>query len=221
MTKTGTVRRWDAARGFGFIRSPDSPADVFFHVRDYRGGSAPVEGTEVRFEEIHVGGKGPRAMAVHPVGVEPRASSARPRTPAPRGARTASRPQRVPVRRQRWIPLLMLPLWLGLLGAGLWLHRLPWWAVGALMALNVLTLFAYAFDKSAAESGRWRTAEDTLHGFSLLGGWPAAWLAQQTLRHKSSKPSFQQVYAITVVLHCAALGGWVFWLAPRLVAGSP
>ena len=218
MTKTGTIRRWDAARGFGFIRSPGSGADVFFHVRDYRGGgAAPVEGTEVRYEEIHVGGKGPRAMAVQPLGVEARAPSARPRAMAPRGARTAPGPKRSPVPPQRWIPLLMLPLWLGLLGAGIWLHRLPWWAVGALMAVNVLTLFAYAFDKNAAESGRWRTAEDTLHGFSLLGGWPAAWLAQHTLRHKSSKLSFQRIYAITVVLNCAALGGWVFWLAPRLV----
>lgn len=216
MTKTGTIRRWDAARGFGFIRSPGNSADVFFHVRDYRGaGSAPVEGTEVRFEEIHVGGKGPRAMAVQPLATPQRVATRRPRDRSD-PANVARHRQRAPVTAQLWVPLLMLPLWLGLLATGLWLHRFPWWAVGALAAANVLTLFAYAFDKSAAESGRWRTAEDTLHGFALMGGWPAAWLAQQALRHKSSKVAFRQVYALTVLLHCAALAGWVFWLAPRL-----
>ncbi|MDM0057074.1 cold shock and DUF1294 domain-containing protein [Variovorax fucosicus] len=216
MTKTGTVHRWDAARGFGFIRSPGSSADVFFHVRDYRGaGSPPVEGTEVRFEEIHVGGKGPRAMAVQPLATPQRAAPRR-RGDRDAAANVARRRRGAPATAQLWVPLLMLPLWLGLLGAGLWLHRLPWWAVGALAAANVLTLFAYAFDKNAAENGRWRTAEDTLHGFALMGGWPAAWLAQQALRHKSSKVAFRQVYALTVMLHCAALAGWVVWLAPRL-----
>lgn len=209
MTKTGTIWRWDAARGFGFIRCPGGGADVFFHVRDYRGGSAPVEGAEVRFEEIHVGGKGPRAMAVQPVGAMQAAAR-------PRSARTAPTPRRAPARPTRWVPLTMLPVWLSLLGAGLWLHRTPMWALGALLAVNVLTLLAYAFDKNAAESGRWRTAESTLHYLALLGGWPAAWLAQNTLRHKSSKTSFQQTYSLTVVLHCAALVAWVFWLAPRI-----
>ncbi|AOG22683.1 DUF1294 domain-containing protein [Acidovorax sp. RAC01] len=68
MQKQGTVTRWDTARGFGFIRSPDTPADVFFHVRDFRGAEPPREGLRVVFEEIHVGGKGPRAMAVQTAG---------------------------------------------------------------------------------------------------------------------------------------------------------
>ena len=38
MQKQGTVVRWNAERAFGFIRSPDTDADVFFHVRDFRGG---------------------------------------------------------------------------------------------------------------------------------------------------------------------------------------
>ena len=71
MKKIGTIKRWDAARGFGFIHSRDSNADVFFHVRDFRAapGVQPTEGTRVQFEEIHVGGKGPRAMAVQPTGL--------------------------------------------------------------------------------------------------------------------------------------------------------
>ena len=68
MNKQGTIVRWDAERGFGFVRSPATDGDVFFHVRDYRGGRTnPAEGLAVSYEEIHVGGKGPRAMAVQPL----------------------------------------------------------------------------------------------------------------------------------------------------------
>ena len=74
MNKQGTIVRWEADRGFGFVRGPSAEADVFFHIRDFRGGStAPAEGLQVRYEEIHVGGKGPRAMAVMPLDyVDPR-----------------------------------------------------------------------------------------------------------------------------------------------------
>ena len=65
---------------------------------------------------------------------------------------------------------------------------------------------AYAMDKAAAESRRWRIAEDTLHIWGLIGGWPGALFAQQRLRHKTSKTSFQVMFWITVVLNCAALG---------------
>ena len=64
MKKEGTVVRWDATRGFGFIRSPATDADIFFHARDMKSADAPQAGLAVTFEEIHVGGKGPRAVAV-------------------------------------------------------------------------------------------------------------------------------------------------------------
>lgn len=216
MKKTGVVRRWDAARGFGFIRS-EGQADVFFHIRDFRGaGGPPSEGMAVGFDEIHVGGKGPRAMAVHPRADGDAGGTSR---SAPRPAARAA-PRQPPSRHgaapdggARWVPWLVLP-WLALLGAGLWLHRLPWWGVAAIAVLNVLTLFAYAFDKDAAQKGRWRTQESTLHLFALLGGWPAAGLAQRMLRHKSSKAAFLRVYAATAVLHCTALAAWIFWWAP-------
>lgn len=115
----------------------------------------------------------------------------------------------------RWL-WFVLPLWLAALGLGVWLGRVPWWSVALCAVLNVLTFMAYAADKKAARTGQWRTPEKTLHLYALLGGWPAAWLAQQSLRHKSGKRSFKAVYAATVLLHCTALGAWVFWLAPRL-----
>ena len=36
---------------------------------------------------------------------------------------------------------------------------------------------------------------------SFLGGWPAAWLAQQRLRHKTQKQPFRQIYFCTIAFN--------------------
>ena len=82
--------------------------------------------------------------------------------------------------------------------------------IPALVALvyGVLSLscfVAYAIDKSAAKGGRWRTPERTLLLLGLLCGWPGAVLAQQWLRHKSSKTSFQLQFWFMVLLNVAGI----------------
>ena len=215
MKKHGIVRRWHADRGFGFIRSPETAADVFFHVRDFRapGGIEPAEGMKVSYEEIHMGGKGPRAMAVHPASL-----AATPHTAIAAKRRTDRRRAAVPVdrpSRSNWIPWLIL-VWLAIVGHGVMTARLPELALAALLSVNALTALAYTHDKSAAKHGNWRTKESTLHLLSLAGGWPTAWLMQNLLRHKSSKQEFQHFYAATVLLHMAVLAGWAVWSAMRL-----
>lgn len=71
--------------------------------------------------------------------------------------------------------------------------------------LSIFTFVAYAFDKSKAQNGRWRTPESTLHGLALAGGWPGAAIAQQLLRHKSKKREFRRVFWLTVVLNISGL----------------
>ena len=217
MTKQGSIVRWDATRAFGFIRSADSAGDVFFHLRDYRGSTPPREGLTVVFEEIHVGGKGPRAMAVRPASdphgaaQDTRSLDSR-RTHRPAQARRAAPASRSPRQGKAPSPATGASLayglmagWAVLLAWGVWMQRLPLWTLAALAALNIVTLWMYAADKNAARAGRWRIPESNLHLLSLLGGWPAAWLAQQNMRHKSSKKEFRTVYWLTIVLHCGAL----------------
>lgn len=216
MKKQGTVVKWDDARGFGFIRASGSNGDVFFHVRDFRaaGGSAPRQGLAVTFEEIHVGGKGPRGMAVQPAGERAAPVSA---------ARTSRSPNRPASRRPtgRLAPapssgsLIAFPLmaaYFTVLAWSVWTKMFPWWVLPACFVLNLFTFFAYWQDKWAAGQGNWRISESTLHLWSLAGGWPGAWFAQQVLRHKSSKQSFRETYWATVILNCAALGASVWWL---------
>lgn len=73
---------------------------------------------------------------------------------------------------------------------------------------SLLSLFAYALDKQAAESGRRRTPERRLHALDLAGGWPGGLLAQQWLRHKTAKGSFIVGFWFTVIVNVAAFVAW-------------
>lgn len=111
---------------------------------------------------------------------------------------------------------MALPLMLAYAAALAWgveMHRLASWVLLALPVLSLLTFMAYLKDKEQAVQNQWRTRELTLHLWSLLGGWPAAWCAQRLLSHKTRKPAFQRRYWLTVALHCAALGVWLAWPA--------
>lgn len=72
--------------------------------------------------------------------------------------------------------------------------------------MSVIAFVAYAVDKAAAQRGRWRTPENILHFWSLLGGWPGALVAQKVFHHKNRKLSFQVVFWITVLINCGFLG---------------
>lgn len=104
------------------------------------------------------------------------------------------------------------------LGISAWFTK-PWpvWYV-AVYALFVLVgsgiaFVAYWLDKKAAEASRRRIPENTLHLMALLGGWPGAVIAQQLLRHKSSKGSFRVALASIVIAHLLLSGllGYVFF----------
>ncbi len=76
--------------------------------------------------------------------------------------------------------------------------NLPMLVLAALAALNFVTFSMYWLDKRAARVGAQRTPESSLHLVSMLGGWPAALMAQRLLRHKSVKQPFQTVFWVTV-----------------------
>lgn len=215
MNKQGTIVRWDAEHGYGFVRAAgtnaDATADVFFHIRDFRGGStAPSEGLQVRYEEIHVGGKGPRAMALAPLDyVDTRRGGLPAELPRRRdGSRRAPPPPHV--RAEMRAMGLLVPLYLGVLAWAAWTQRLPVPLALSVPLLSVLAFYLYWRDKFAAQHGQRRTPEAVLHAAGLVGGWPGGWLAQRLLRHKSAKEAFRKVYWATVALHWAALALWLY-----------
>ena len=226
MQKQGIIRSWNADRGFGFIDSGDSN-NVFVHVRDIAHGLQPVEGLKVVYEEIQVGGKGPRATAVRAIGAKTaNTANAAPTASAQnRNASAARTVDRAPRRDTRVRPsakpsggatggtlaMVLMIGWLGLLGFGVWTRQFPGWLAISLVLLNLVTFVVYWVDKNAAQNGAWRVPEKNLHLLALLGGWPAAWWAQQWLRHKSSKHEFRVKYWATVIGNCAVLAA-IVWL---------
>lgn len=106
-----------------------------------------------------------------------------------------------------YVPLFLFAV---LYGFATLAWELPPLVGGAYLVTSLTCFVAYALDKSAARSKAWRTPETTLLLLGLAGGWPGALLAQQWLRHKSSKRSFQWKFQLTVALN-TGLFVWLSW----------
>ena len=85
--------------------------------------------------------------------------------------------------------------------------RVPNWVAGLYLAASVVCFVVYAADKSAAVAGRHRVAESTLIILGLAGGWPGAIVAQQVLRHKSTKAEFRATFWGSVMLNVCVFVG--------------
>ena len=82
-------------------------------------------------------------------------------------------------------------------------RAIPMVVTAGYIGSSMLTAAAYAFDKSRAERGGWRVAENRLHLLEALGGWPGALVAQRLFRHKNRKVRFQFIFWIIVLTHLA------------------
>ncbi|MGJ8652397.1 MAG: DUF1294 domain-containing protein [Opitutaceae bacterium] len=77
------------------------------------------------------------------------------------------------------------------------------WAVltGHIVTISLITFGFYWHDKQQAKRSGTRIPEKVLHLLELIGGWPAAYIAQQTFRHKTSKRSYRIVYWLIVIVY--------------------
>jgi len=76
-----------------------------------------------------------------------------------------------------------------------------------IVAINAITWASFAQDKRCAQSRAWRVPEARLLFLALIGGWPAAKLAQHRLRHKTRKQPFAMQLNAVPVLQVLLLGG--------------
>jgi uncharacterized membrane protein YsdA (DUF1294 family)/cold shock CspA family protein len=185
----GRLKTWNDDRGFGFIEPLQGGDDVFVHIKafaDLRG--RPAVGQRLSFD-VELGPQGKkRATRVEPV------------RPAVVRQRRAESPA-------QWgtATLFAIPAFVVLYGAVALLWKPPLLVAAAYVVASLVTFVAYGLDKQAAARDGWRTSESTLHLLALAGGWPGALLAQQFLRHKSTKTAFRAVFWATVVLNVLGL----------------
>jgi uncharacterized membrane protein YsdA (DUF1294 family)/cold shock CspA family protein len=199
----GTLTSWNDERGFGRIESTQGGEPVFVHVSAWPKGSGRPQLTQAVSFEVELGPKGKRARNVQLI---------QSRRPPKRTERESS---------AQWgtATLFALPTFLLVYTAIAIFWKPPLWVAGLYLVASAATYFAYAADKSAAASGSRRTPESTLHLLSFVGGWPGALLAQQFLRHKSTKQAFRQVFWATVVLNFVALVALASPLGSKLLRG--
>jgi len=200
----GIIKSWNDERGFGFIEPVQGGDEIFVHIKAFTLRTArPQVNQRVSFE-VGLGPQGKkRALNVEPL----------------RASRAPARPQRGTSARWGTATLFAIPAFLVvyLVVGVLW--RPPLWVSVVYVVASLLTFMAYAIDKSAAQNDRWRISESTLHLLSVIGGWPGALLAQQWLRHKSTKAEFRSVFWSTVIINVAAFValcspiGRSFWAA--------
>lgn len=185
----GTIKTWDDERGFGFITPSQGGQEIFVHIKAFGArGSRPQAGQAVTFEVELSPHRKKRARAVEPM----------------RAAVTHR--ERRPVGSAAWgtATYFTIPAFLVLYLAAAAAWRVPAWVAGLYTGASALAYVIYAADKAAAVAGAWRVPEATLLLVGLAGGWPGAVVAQQVLRHKSSKASFRAAFWMTVLVNVIA-----------------
>jgi uncharacterized membrane protein YsdA (DUF1294 family)/cold shock CspA family protein len=192
----GTLKTWNDDRGFGFIEPTQGGQEIFVHIKAFGSRSGRPQVNQLLSFEVELGPQGKkRAKNVEPVRRAAARNNMRRESPAQWGTAT----------------LFTIPGFAVLFLAIAILWKPPLALAAVYFGASVVAFLAYALDKSAAERGAWRTPESTLHLLAVAGGWPGALLAQQFLRHKSTKVEFRTVFWGTVILNVA---GFVLLCSP-------
>lgn len=212
MELRGQLKSWNDQKGFGFICPEQGGDEVFAHILAMRGVRRPVQGDRVLY--LSEPDKGGRARATHirldaPMSLDEPAIRRKPANPKPAATRSAKPTKPSPRTRRdgaQQQPLLKLLVFLLLcllptLGMLQLAKQDVYWPLLAYAAASLLAFGLYLHDKRSAMRSGWRTPEARLHTVELLGGWPGALLAQQALRHKTRKLSFQVVFWLIVLTH--------------------
>jgi uncharacterized membrane protein YsdA (DUF1294 family)/cold shock CspA family protein len=187
----GRITGWKDEQGFGFIAPNGGGPAVFVHISAFTDRGIRPANDDIVTYDLGANEKGPRAERVaFVVGRTPKEASFDKRKSA----------------------LLVAAGFLCTIAVCVFMKKLPLAVFGLYLVASAVAFVAYAVDKSAARRNQRRTRERTLHLLGLVGGWPGALVAQQVLRHKSSKASFRSTFWITVLVNCGVL---VWLLTPE------
>lgn len=179
----GKITFWNDDKGYGFISAEAGQDRLFVHIKAFKNRTQrPSLGDIVTYAVATDANNRPCAIEVSPAGLKPMRSRRK---------------------RSQKLPDLLAFAYLTALIAAALISVIPVSIAIIYLVLSMITFICYARDKSAAKNGAWRTSENTLHLFALIGGWPGALVAQNRLRHKSRKQPFRTIFWVTVVINLA------------------
>ncbi len=228
LEQSGVIDSWDDQKGFGFI-STASGKKVFFHISAVRGAHRPQQGEPVFFQSGT--DKQGRASATHvrsaDLAIDNPRIRTKPRDNAKKENSSATKTLK-PGRKYRllehdipWAKLVLL-LVLPLGGAfNLTIEYGASWVFPIYLIASLLAYYFYWDDKRRAKRNEWRITEANLQFWSLIGGWPGAFIAQQQFRHKTKKLSFQMVFWLIVIAHQLLWFDWLFMDGQWLISLLP
>ncbi|CEI53661.1 DUF1294 domain-containing protein [Acinetobacter bereziniae] len=206
MRDQGRLVEWFDDKGYGFIQPNDGLKErVFLHIKDFaQKGPRPIVGCALEYV-VQLDGQGRyKAKQVTYLKATQTVHAKTNRTSQNTlNAQKASSLQPMQIICIVYIVALAILSISGLLNGMILLF---------VSIINVMTYWFYAQDKEAAQINQRRVPENTLHILAFLGGWPAAWLAQQRLRHKTQKQPFRKIYFCTIVFNILL----ILWLISPL-----
>lgn len=184
MKYAGKITDWNDERGFGFIVPNGGGDKVFMHISRLRPRSRrPLVGDSVIYTVVRDDG----------------------------GRLQADIVKLAAARQSQDLQLLRVVIGsVALLSVAIafGMHKLPLIVAVAYFFFSAVSFFLYMKDKRAAQQDRWRTPENTLHLFDLVGGWPGGIIAQRVFHHKTAKLSFQLGFWFSVIMNLVG----VWWL---------
>ena len=171
----GIVVKYDAKKGFGFIRSNQYEKNLFVHISSVQNAKFLTAGQVVDFE-VEDTSKGLAAVSV-----------------------VVGRKQSSPFLIFGVVSVVLMAL------ITAYFSQTMNVLLAYFIAINLTTFILYGYDKVIAGSGRLRIPEWVLHSLAIAGGSPAALVAQKMFRHKTLKGPFQLIYWVIVVLQAASI----------------
>jgi len=171
----GYIIHFNEEKGYGFIRSEESEENIFVHISEVTNADNLEQGQEVEFQ-LKKTAKGLSAVSVKA------------------GAKQRS-------------PYLIFGVVSSLITLAIFAYATQQLQplLAYLVAINISTFLLYGYDKFISRTEMLRVPELNLQVLALIGGSPAALLAQRFFRHKTIKESFQIIYWIIVAIQFGLL----------------